>query len=240
MSEEASGAVAVAMPERVAATPRGRRTAGRILDATVELLREPGDEGASMRAIAERAGVSVGNAYHYFPSKAHLVAAIYERLVRELADAAHRGLRTRRTLEDRLRIVWALWIQRIEPYHGAIGSLFGAAADPSRPLDPLGADSAAAREAGIELYRAVTAGSSSRIPAELRDELPALLWAVHVGVTLFWVRDRSPGRRRTARLIETAPDLLARVLALAGLPGFADLRRRAAELSRALLQEPAS
>lgn len=240
MSDISAGAGVVAMPDRIAATPRGRRTASRILDATVELLQEVGHEGASMRAIAERAGVSVGNAYHYFPSKAHLVAAIYERLIGELANAADRALPSRRTLEDRLRIVWALWIQRIEPYHGAIGALFAAAADPTRPLDPFDADPSAAREAGIRLYRTVTAGSSSRIPVELLDELPALLWTAHVGVTLFWIRDRSPGRRRTARLIETAPDLLARVLALSGLPGFADLRRRAAALSRQLLPEAAS
>lgn len=222
----------------MAATPRGRRTASRILDATIELLEEKRPGGASMRAIAERAGVSVGNAYHYFPSKAHLVGAIYERALDELAVDAPVALRSRRRLEDRLRAVWALWIQRLDPYHAALGDLFHAAADPERPLDPFGVESASMRETAVDLYREVVGGSSSRIPPELRDELPGLLWTAHVGVTLFWVRDRSPGRRRTARLIETAPDLAARVIALSSLPGFADLRRRAAALARDLTGDP--
>lgn len=236
---EGTAGVGAELAERVAATPRGRRTAARIVEATIGLLEEAGPGSASMRAIAERADVSLGSAYHYFPSKAHLVAAIYERALREVAADAADLLRRRRTLDDRLRAVWGLWLQRIEPYRGALDSLAsgpGSAAS----ADPFAGATEELREAGIELYRRVVEGSSSRVPPELRQELPGLLWMAHAAFTRFWARDSSPGRRRTARLLESAPDLIARLLALSALPGFADLRRRVASLLRALSKPAAT
>ena len=71
-----------------ALTLKGRYTRTRIVDSALSLVTEVGYERASMRAIAERAGVSVGNAYYYFPSKAHLVQAFYDRTRLELVEAA--------------------------------------------------------------------------------------------------------------------------------------------------------
>jgi AcrR family transcriptional regulator len=43
------------------------------------MLEERGYEQTTMRAIAEKAGVSLGNAYHYFGSKDHLIQEFYHR-----------------------------------------------------------------------------------------------------------------------------------------------------------------
>ena len=53
-----------------------------ILDAAVDLLAERGYSGATMQAIAERAGCSVGYLYRHFESKLALVGQL---VVRELA-----------------------------------------------------------------------------------------------------------------------------------------------------------
>jgi len=50
-----------------------------ILNSALELLRDLGYEKTTMRAIAKKAGVSLGNAYHYFGSKDHLIQAFYHR-----------------------------------------------------------------------------------------------------------------------------------------------------------------
>ncbi len=219
----------------VALTPKGRRTRARIVDAAIDLLGEMGYEGASMRAIARRAGVSVGNAYYYFPSKAHLVQAFYDRTRTDLAEAAGPILTRERSLEARLRGVLEAWIELIDPYHDAAAALFRTAADPASPLNPFSAESAPVRDQAIALYRDIVAGCDARLPPELREELPALLWTAHMGITLYWIHDPSAGRRRTRALISRAPALLTRLIALSGLPGMGELRRQVRDLIHELM-----
>src|SRR5436190_21946166 len=60
-------------------TQKGEQTKALILDAALEIFHERGYEETTMRAIAKRAGVSLGNAYYYFSSKEHLIQAFYHR-----------------------------------------------------------------------------------------------------------------------------------------------------------------
>ena len=60
-------------------TPKGEQTKALILNSALQLLQERGYERTTMRAIADHAGVSLGNAYHYFNSKEHLIQAFYQR-----------------------------------------------------------------------------------------------------------------------------------------------------------------
>lgn len=64
--------------------PTEKRTSSdRLLEAAaVELCR--GDGNCEMSAVARTAGVSVGLAYHYFGSKAGLIAAVVEQFYEEL------------------------------------------------------------------------------------------------------------------------------------------------------------
>ena len=50
----------------------------RIVDAALHLFAEHGYDGTSVRMIAERAGVSPGLLYHYFPAKEALLRALFE------------------------------------------------------------------------------------------------------------------------------------------------------------------
>ena len=58
---------------------RSRETFQRILAATEALLEEGGLDAATIPAIAERAGVSVGVIYRRFPDKDNLLRAVYQR-----------------------------------------------------------------------------------------------------------------------------------------------------------------
>ncbi|WP_225205533.1 TetR/AcrR family transcriptional regulator [Novosphingobium huizhouense] len=68
----------------VAAAPAGRREAGkeerrrRIIHAAKEMIRETGSTGLSMRALAERAGVSLATPYNLFGSRGAVVLAVLE------------------------------------------------------------------------------------------------------------------------------------------------------------------
>ena len=61
-------------------------TSSKILDAALELFREQGFEAATMRRIAERAGVATGAAYYYHESKEAIVMDFYQRSCQEMQE----------------------------------------------------------------------------------------------------------------------------------------------------------
>jgi len=65
---------------------RSRETLTRLLDATEAVLREGGLEAATVPAIAQRAGLSVGAVYRRFPDKDALLRAVHERVFHRYRD----------------------------------------------------------------------------------------------------------------------------------------------------------
>lgn len=63
---------------------RPGQTIRKVMDAGLQELRESSYANLTMRAVAQRAGVSPASAYTYFSSKSALVAAVYLRFLREL------------------------------------------------------------------------------------------------------------------------------------------------------------
>ena len=107
------------MSER--ATVAGRP---RILAAALGVFAERGYEGASIAAIASRAGVAKSVLYHHFGSKAALYAAILDHETEDLVDAVRAALpaderspRLRAGLDaylgflERRREVWDLFVR---------------------------------------------------------------------------------------------------------------------------------
>jgi hypothetical protein len=76
----------------------------------------------------------------------------------------------------------------------------------------------------------VVDGSNTSVPKDLRAELPYLLWVYHMGITLFWIHDRSPKHRRTYRLVDHTVDLVAKLITLASNPLMRPLRKQALKL----------
>jgi TetR/AcrR family transcriptional regulator, tetracycline repressor protein len=68
--------------------PRRALTKDQILDAALSLLDDGGADAASVRGIAAKVGVAPNAVYTYFPDKAALVAALVERLLGEVDEAA--------------------------------------------------------------------------------------------------------------------------------------------------------
>ncbi len=211
-------------------TPKGEQTRALILNTALDLLREHGYERTTMRAIADKAGVSLGNAYHYFSSKEHLIQAFYHRTHEEHLAASLPALQGQSNLRARLLSVVRLKIATLEPYHHFAGVLFKTAADPRSPLNPFAHDSEPVRRDSIQLFENVVADARARIPGDLRAELPYLLWLYHMGIILFWIHDSSPKRTRTYRLIDQTVDLLDKLISLASNPLMRPVRKRALKL----------
>jgi AcrR family transcriptional regulator len=210
-------------------TPKGEQTRALILNTALELLREHGYEKTTMRAIADKAGVSLGNAYHYFSSKEQLIQAFYHRLHEEHLSSLPTLARDS-SLKARLFSVMRLKIATLEPYHEFAGVLFKTAADPRSPLNPFAHDSEPVRRDSLQLFENVVADAKARIPGDLRAELPFLLWLYHMGIILFWIHDSSPKRVRTYRLIDQTVDLLDKLISLASNPLMRPVRKRALKL----------
>jgi AcrR family transcriptional regulator len=215
-------------------TPKGEQTRELILNSALDLLAEHGYEKTTMRAIAGRAGLSLGNAYHYFGSKEHLIQAFYQRTHEEHLAATRPQLERESSFKARLLAVMKLKISTLEPYHEFAGALFKTAADPHSPLNPFAHESAPVRRDSVKLFEELVANTKARIPSDLRGELPYLLWLYHMAVILFWIHDSSPKHSRTYRLIDQTVDLLDKLISLASNPLMRPVRKRALSLVKEL------
>jgi AcrR family transcriptional regulator len=225
--------LAVALPK----TRRGETSRAVILGAALDLFQEKGYEATTMRAIADRAGVSLGGSYHYFPSKEHLVLEFY-RHTHELHAAAIAPLLAReKDLTVRLRGTIRGVVVTCEPFHAVAGSIFSTVANPSSPLNPFGGAAKPLRDEVVALYGEVVRGSDARIPADIVELLPMTLWLYQMAILYFWIFDRSPGRLRTLEVIDETSELIVRLLGLANLPVLRGSRRRILGLVRSIVEQ---
>jgi AcrR family transcriptional regulator len=201
-----------------ALTPRAEQTRAAITEAALELFRSRGYEATTMRAIAERAGVSTGNAYYYFGSKEELIQEFYTRNHAEHLAASRAVLDGESDFTTRLGGTLHALIDVLAPYHAFAATFYKHAAEPTSPLSPFSKQSSPARDASIALYRDVVEGSSARVGGDLRDRLPELLWLASMGVILYWVHDTSPGCARTYRLIDAVVPVIGQLVAASRIP----------------------
>ncbi|MEU4579077.1 MULTISPECIES: TetR/AcrR family transcriptional regulator [Nonomuraea] len=73
-------------PRKQPRQQRSRQTVAAILEAAAQLFQRHGYAGATTNKIAERAGVSIGSLYQYFPNKDALLVALAEHYLAESAD----------------------------------------------------------------------------------------------------------------------------------------------------------
>ncbi|MCX5293416.1 MULTISPECIES: TetR/AcrR family transcriptional regulator [unclassified Streptomyces] len=210
---------------------KSEQTRALILETAMRLFQERGYEKTTMRAIAQEAGVSVGNAYYYFAGKEHLIQGFYDRLAAEHRVAIREVLDRETDLEARLAGVLKAWLDIATPYHEFAVQFFKNAADPDSPLSPFSPESEHARMEAISVHREVLAGATkTKVPDELRDVLPELMWLAQMGLVLYWIFDRTDGRERSYRLAERGARLTARGVSLARFRVLRPLVREVHEL----------
>ena len=215
---------------------KSEATRALILDTALDLFAEHGYERTTMRAIAQAAGVSVGNAYYYFDSKEHLVQGFYDRISELHVRASELRLAAEPEFGARLHGVLADWLAIAAPYHRFGAQFFRNAADPASPLSPFSTESTPARQAAIGVLREVVEGSTVKMDPQLRAELPELLWLYQMGVVLYWVHDRSDDCTRTRALIDRTVPLIDRTVGLSRLPVLRPLIRDAVSAVNDLLK----
>lgn len=78
--------ITLVAPDIPAAVSAADERSFEILASLRQVFAEKGFDGASMQDLARAAGMSVGNFYRYFPSKAAIVAGMVELDLREVRD----------------------------------------------------------------------------------------------------------------------------------------------------------
>ena len=142
-------------------------------------------------------------------------------------------------MKARLLTLIRLKISTLEPYHEFAGELFKTAANPQSALNPFAPDSDPVRNESIAVFKSLVEDSKTRIPKDLKAELPYLLWLYHMSIVLFWIHDSSPKQRRTYRLIDQTVDLLDKLISLASNPLMRPVRKRALRLIEELREAAA-
>ncbi|WP_153456725.1 TetR/AcrR family transcriptional regulator [Streptomyces smaragdinus] len=214
------------------AKTKGEETRTLILETAMRLFQERGYHKTTMRAIAAEAGVSVGNAYYYFDSKAALITGFYDRMSREHALVARERMAGVTDFGERMDIAVMAWVDCAAPYHEFAAQFFSTAADPESPLSPFSDDSHPARAEAVAIFRDVLDGSQlgPKIDAELRQLLPDLLWLHLMGVVLYWVFDRTEDTERTRAFVHRLTPMVSKVVRLTRYRAFRPLVREAVGL----------
>jgi len=200
-----------------------------VLDRALGLFRARGVEATTMRDIAKAAGLSLGAAYYYFPSKEALVFAYYEQnqAVMEKLAAAATG-----TLREKLGVLLHGKLRSIHDQRHMLGTIVQRLIDPGDPVSAFSAQTRAVRARTVAIFE-----------QPLRDEgmAPQLarvgayaLWLFMLAMMLVYIKDDSSRQKRTHGLVDDALDMLVPMLPLLATPiGRGVVDRSVAALERA-------
>ena len=220
------------MPDRaeLKAGVKSEETRARILNAALTLFRERGFESATMRDVAEEAGVATGAAYYYYPSKDAMVMDFYRRSCAEMQPKIEAALEHATGLERRLRELIRVKLQHFAPNRSVLRALLRNGADPKNPLSPFSPETQEIREIDIAWFRRILVDCGVRIPRDIGPHLPGVLWFFQMGVIFFWVIDESREQARSNRLLDLAAKGVTSLIRVSALPLMRPVRKAALEL----------
>lgn len=202
-------------------------TRRRLLERALKLFQQRGVEATTMRDIARAAGLSLGAAYYYFPSKDALVFSFYEDNQRDMEQVAAGATGT---LRERLGVIFHGKLESIRPHRKMLAAIVQRLVDPGDPLSAFSQQSRAVRERAIAVIRDALVG----VPADLVPLAAHALWLLMLAMMLVYINDDSPGEQRTHGLVDDALDMVVPMLPLLATPmGMAVVERVTAALARA-------
>ncbi len=186
-----------------------------IFQTAMDLFREKGLEATTMREVAKEAGVAVGAAYHYFPSKEAIVGEYFEQIQLAHQNAVSNGLKNAKTLKARLHLAYGAILTLIQNDQKVMGGLMKFVGEPHHPLSVLGEATRPNQRAAMNVY---VNAVEDKVPAELMDLLPSMMWSLHMGLILYFVYDESEGFQKTKALMEGSIEMMVQFVTLNSNP----------------------
>jgi len=191
-----------------------------ILRAAARVFRRLGVSGAGMREIADEAGLSPGNLYHYFSGKDQILLFCQERTLERLSAAVARAKRSATPFAERLRQVLREHVlAMLDELEGATAHL-----EVEALPEPLRASVIARRDAYERALRAIVARGVVR--GEFRGCDPGLVTRAMLGAVNWSARWYRPeGAKSPTAIADSLADYLVAGLAVAGAASPAGVRR---------------
>lgn len=201
-------------------TVGGETTRLRLYRAAVDLIRERGYEGATLRDVAARVGVSPALLYRYFPNKRAVVLAFYDELS-ETFERRAAALAPGGKWRERFAVALDLSFEILGPHRVVLRALAPIMiGDPDEGV--LAPETAFSRVRVMNVFERVVTEASDA-PKTLAPALGRVLYLAHLGLILWWLLDRSPNQRATRGLVALVRQMLpsaALALRLRAVRGF--------------------
>lgn len=196
---------------------RGEATRTKIFAAALARFRKRGFEATTMRDIAEDAGVALGAAYYYFPSKDAIVLAYYDETQRLTAQRVTETFAETSDVRERLGVAFHARLDVLARDRKLLSAIFHSIADPSADISIFGKKTKRVRDESIRLFGQAVEPSLAyaALDEAAKRVLVLSLWSLHMGVLLYFVHDRSKKQERTRRLVDQALDMVCGLLPIA-------------------------
>jgi len=217
------------MPRRKPNEKKSDATRRHLLECALELFQKYGVTDTTMRDIAKAAGMSLGAAYYYFPSKEALVFAFYEQNAVEMETLAAEATGT---LREKLGVIFHGKLRSIRAHRHMLGTIVQRLIDPGDPLSAFSAQSRAVRDRAFVVFDGPL--REAGMPEQTAQLVSRALWLFMLSLMLVYINDKSPGEQRTHGLVDDALDMLVPLLPLLATPlGKTFTERILAALDRA-------
>ncbi|HEU0036372.1 MAG TPA: TetR/AcrR family transcriptional regulator [Kofleriaceae bacterium] len=190
-----------------------------LLERALALFQKRGVEATTMRDIAKAAGLSLGAAYYYFPSKEALMFAYYEDNQAELERIALAG-----SVREQLGTIFHTKLASIRPQRAMLASIIPHLVNPGDPLSAFSAQTRGVRLRAIAIFERALAGAG--LPAGTVPLVANALWLLQLACMLVYIHDTSPRESRTHGLVDDGLDLLVPLFPLLATPVGAALVER--------------
>jgi AcrR family transcriptional regulator len=217
--------------------PPGRSAQGeaarqKLFDVATQLIRQRGYEATTLRDVAEKAGVSVGLLYRYYPSKRAIVLALYDELsVEYAARAADMPVGKWRS-----RFIFALEtsLEVLRPHRNTLQAFVPVMLGGSD--EALFAETTAFSRVRVQkVFEDAVVNSTDSPTRKLAEAVGRLLYLVHLGVIMWWLLDKTAEQRATTALVSLLRQVLPSAALTLRLPPIKSFVQSADELFRAAL-----
>jgi AcrR family transcriptional regulator len=213
-------------------TPLKKRdvTREKILDAALKLFQELGFEKTTMRAIANKCGLTPGATYYHFSYKEELVLEFYRMTSLEAIVQNQLIVMESEDFKYRFKAMVNFKFAQLLPYRELVHVLAGGAGDIKNPMSPFSAHSAEIRNDAIQMIEDVIEGSTIKVSSVLRPHLAKILWLYMMGIIFFWSNDQSRGQHRSTKLLDLSLEMVLRLLQVSNLPLLGGISTKAVQI----------
>jgi AcrR family transcriptional regulator len=212
------------MFKKEAPTDKGEQTRQHIFQTALALFRENGFDATTMQQVSAQANVVKSAAYYYFPSKEAIIQAYYEAVQSEQERICNETFSQTKDLKTRLVSAMHTKFDLAKDDRKLLGVVFRYTGEPQHPLSCLGKGTVEIRRRAMAVFREAIA--AERMPKDLEQLLPLVLWALQMGLLVMFLYDDSAGQRRTRKMADGALELTLKLLKLAKLPVLKPIRSR--------------